>query len=176
MTPPTAIRVPLDGLAWPAGVQDTDGDGLLMSTGVTFDSLEMARVPGERVIVWLLATMRPIGPVALDARAGRVRFLIPPGSRPRVPDVVATLIGKGGAVRLPSLATTADASLRWLIAPRLRGPRLTDPDDLRAGITACVLNGASSSLGPDSARLLGTATDFPRRSAEPRGDRVRYLT
>jgi hypothetical protein len=164
MIPPTAIRVPREGIAWLAQAFDQTaegfGAGLLVPAGVTFDSVETTRTMGERVIVWLLAGARPIGPVALDEVAGRVRFLIPPGSRLRVPDVVADVAGEGRRVRLPDLTTTADASLRWLVAPRLRNPRLTDPGDLLAAITAC---------------LGETSKDPSSRRFEPDGDHPRYL-
>src|SRR4051794_12184485 len=102
MYSPTAIRVPGDGIAWLAESCDQEkygtdlaGGGLLVPTGVTFDSLETARLTGENVITWLLANGRPIGPAALDACAGRVRFLIPPRTRLPMPDVVAAVIGVG---------------------------------------------------------------------------------
>jgi hypothetical protein len=164
MTPPTAIRVPREGIAWLAEAFDEKdegfGAGLLVPAGVTFDSVETTRTMGARIIVWLLAGARPIGPVALDEVAGRVRFLVPPGSRLRAPDVVAEVVGEGRRVRLPDLTTTADASLRWLVAPRLRYPRLTDPGDLLAAITAC---------------LGETSEDSSSRRIEPDGDRPRYL-
>src|SRR4051794_11819717 len=124
MTPPAAIRVPRDGMAWldeASDRQEESGTGSrLVPAGVTFDSLETARVLGANVIAWLLAERRPIGPVALDTIAGRTRFLVPPGSRTTMPDVVAELVGAGSHVRLPGAVTVGDACLRWLIVPRRR--------------------------------------------------------
>src|SRR3569833_1858949 len=162
MTPPGTIRVPSDGVAWLAEACDRPaaGDGgLLAPTGVTFDSLETARVTGEHVIAWLLAEARPVGPVARDAYAGRVRFLIPPRGGLLVPDVVAEVIGAGGQVRLPGAATAGDARLRWLVAPRHRRPRLTDTQDLLAGLAACF-----------AAR---DAADLTAWASAPAGDRPR---
>src|SRR3569833_4599579 len=99
MSPPGTIRVPSDGGAWLAEACDRPaaGDGgLLAPTGVTFDSLETARVTGEYVIAWLLAEARPVGPVALDAYAGRVRFLIPPRGGLHVTGDLGEEDGAGG--------------------------------------------------------------------------------
>jgi hypothetical protein len=141
--PPTAIRVPAEGLAWLAETCARGGapfgpasGGMLIPAGVSFDSLETPCATGRYAMRWLLENRRPIGPVALDSRADRTRFLIPPGTGVIVPDVVAELAGAGRSVRLPGRATTGDALFRWLIVPRSRPPRLTDPADLLAAITA----------------------------------------
>jgi hypothetical protein len=142
--PPAAIRVPPEGLAWLTETCALGGErigltsgGMLVPTGVTFDSFEMPCATGRYAMRWLMANRSRIGPVALDSRAGRTRFLIPPGTGVIVPDVVAELVGARHHVRLPSHATTRDALFRWLIVPRSRQPRLTDPADLLAAVAAC---------------------------------------
>jgi hypothetical protein len=142
--PSTAIRVPTEGLAWLTETYTLGGErfgltsgGMLVPTGVTFDSFEMPCATGRYAMSWLVANRRHVGPVALDSPAGRTRFLIPPGTGVIVPDVVAELVGAHCHVRLPSHATTRDALFRWLIVPRSRPPRLTDPADLLAAVAAC---------------------------------------
>jgi hypothetical protein len=136
------IEVPREGRAWlteVAGPGEGAGAEILVApAGVAFDSLETARALGAHLLSWLRAERRPVGPVALDTIAGRMRFLVPPGARSAVPDVVAELVGAGRHVRLPGPVTASDACLRWLVPPGERHPRLTDPDDLLAGIAACL--------------------------------------
>jgi hypothetical protein len=113
---------------------------VLLPTGRTFDALDVSETAGFLALARLERMGLPLGPV-LSTPARRIVFLVLPGARAKVPELLRrmgwapgsldlTARGEGGWVPAPPTRMCSGGSVRWLRPPTALNRWLPDAEEL----------------------------------------------